>query len=39
MTGWVFAIVITTSMGSFVQDLFLPKFLRRAEAPTKQNLK
>jgi hypothetical protein len=29
--GWVFAIVITAIAGSFVQDLFLPKFLRQAE--------
>ena len=35
MTAWVFAIVITASMGSFVQDLFLPMFLRRPEAPKK----
>ena len=33
MMAWVFAIVITASMGSFVQDLFLPMFLRRPEAP------
>jgi hypothetical protein len=31
MMGWVFAIVITAIAGSFVQDLFLPKFLRQAE--------
>ena len=31
MMGWVFAIVITASVGSFVQDLFLPKFLRQPE--------
>ena len=29
--GWVFAIVITAIAGSFVQDLFLPKFLRQTE--------
>jgi hypothetical protein len=29
--GWVFAIVITAIAASFVQDLFLPKFLRQAE--------
>ena len=31
--GWVFAIVITAIAGSFLQDLFLPKFLRQAEKP------
>jgi hypothetical protein len=31
MMGWVFAIVITAIAGSFVQDLFLPKFLRQPE--------
>jgi hypothetical protein len=36
MMGWVFAIVITASVGSFVQDLFLPKFLRRAEDTPKK---
>jgi len=35
MMTWAFAIVITASMGSFVQDLFLPMFLRRPEAPKK----
>jgi hypothetical protein len=36
MMGWVFAIVITAIAGSFVQDLFLPNFLRqREEAPMK----
>jgi hypothetical protein len=29
--GWVFAVVITAIAGSFLQDLFLPKFLRQAE--------
>jgi hypothetical protein len=29
--GWVFAIVITAIAGSFVQDLFLPRFLRQLE--------
>jgi hypothetical protein len=29
--AWLFAIVITAIAGSFVQDLFLPRFLRRAE--------
>jgi hypothetical protein len=33
MMGCVFAIVITAIAGSFVQDLFLPKFLRQAEDP------
>jgi hypothetical protein len=36
MMGWVFAIVITAIVGSFAQDLFLPKFLRRAEDPPKK---
>jgi hypothetical protein len=36
MMGWVFAIVITASVGSFVQDLFLPKFLQRAEDTPKK---
>ena len=36
MMGWVFAIVIAASMGSFVQDLFLPKFLRRTEDTPKK---
>ena len=31
--GWVFAIVITAIAGSFVQDLFLPRFLRQPEEP------
>jgi hypothetical protein len=31
MMGWVFAIVIIAIAGSFVQDLFLPKFLRQPE--------
>jgi hypothetical protein len=31
--GWVLAIVITAIAGSFLQDLFLPKFLRQAEKP------
>jgi hypothetical protein len=31
MMGWVFAIVIIAIVGSFVQDLFLPKFLRQAD--------
>jgi hypothetical protein len=31
MMGWLFAIVIIAIAGSFVQDLFLPKFLRQAE--------
>ena len=35
MMAWVFVIVITASMGSFVQDLFLPMFLRRPKAPEK----
>ena len=35
MMAWVFVIVITASMGSFGQDLFLPMFLRRPEAPKK----
>jgi hypothetical protein len=35
MMGWVFAIVITASAGSFVQDLFLPKFLRQADETPK----
>jgi hypothetical protein len=35
--GWVFAVVITAIAGSFLQDLFLPKFLRQAEeSPMKQ---
>jgi hypothetical protein len=33
MMGWVFAIVIAAIAGSFVQDLFLPGFLRRPEEP------
>jgi hypothetical protein len=33
MMGWVFAIVITAIAGSFVQDLFLPRFLRQPEEP------
>ena len=36
MMGWLFAIVITASVGSFVQDLFLPKFLRWAEETPKK---
>jgi hypothetical protein len=36
MMTWAFAIVITASMGSFVQDLFLPMFLRRAEDTPKK---
>ena len=31
MMGWLFAIVIAAIAGSFVQDLFLPKFLRQRE--------
>jgi hypothetical protein len=33
MMAWVFAIVITAIAGSFVQDLFLPRFLRQPEEP------
>jgi hypothetical protein len=29
--GWVFAVVITAIAGSFLQDLFLPKFLQQSE--------
>jgi hypothetical protein len=37
--GWVLAIVIIAIAGSFVQDLFLPKFLRQAEeTPMKTEL-
>ena len=31
MMAWLFAIVIAAIAGSFVQDLFVPKFLPRAE--------
>jgi hypothetical protein len=31
MMAWLFVIVITAIAGSFVQDLFLPKFLRQPE--------
>ena len=35
--GWLFAIVIVAIAGSFLQDLFLPRFLRQAEkTPMKQ---
>jgi hypothetical protein len=37
MMGWVFAIVITAIAGSFVQDLFLPRFLRQPEEPPKKS--
>jgi hypothetical protein len=33
MMAWVIAIVITAIAGSFVQDLFLPRFLRQPEEP------
>ena len=36
MMGWVFAIVVTASAGSFLQDLFLPRFLRGAEETPKK---